>query len=191
MNYLSDRELYEIAEEVELVSIKNYDDILSVHFDSHIEEYNRFLKIAREYDETNISKTLLLIHSKTKELLAYMTLSTDSIKLTSDEKDMHDLSDVSYSVVPALKIGKLAVNKDVSENVKRKGYGSFLIETAGTMAMDVNELGVACRFLTVDADIDYNKDTPQFYKKNGFVENLSNKSRKPNHTISMRKDILV
>lgn len=124
MNYLTDRELDEIANEVELVSIKNYED-------------------------------------------------------------------VSYSVVPALKVGKLAVNREVSEDVKRKGYGSFLIELAGTMAMDVNELGVACRFLTVDADIDYNKDTPQFYKKNGFVENLSNKSRNPKHTISMRKDILV
>ena len=28
-----------------------------------------------------------------------------------------------------------------------------------------------------------------FYEKNGFVENLSNKRRNAKHTISMRKDI--
>ena len=55
----------------------------------------------------------------------------------------------------------------------------------------MNELGVACRFLTVDADIDYDKNTPEFYLKNGFVLNLNNKSRNPQHTVSMRKDIFV
>lgn len=38
---------------------------------------------------------------------------------------------------------------------------------------------------------EYNTDTPDFYVKNGFVENLSNKRRNAKHTISMRKDIFV
>lgn len=191
MNYLANWEVDEIADEVEIVSIKDIDHFSTFLFDCCVSEYNSFLAFAKEYDDINISKTFLLIHNKTHELLAYMTLSADSIKLTMEEKASHSLSDVSYAVVPAVKIGKLAVNHEVSDNVKRKGYGSFMIEVARGIAMDVNELGVACRFLTVDADIDYNKDTPQFYKKNGFVENLSNKSRKHKHTISMRKDILV
>ena len=62
---------------------------------------------------------------------------------------------------------------------------------ARAYAFKMNEIGVACRFLTVDADIEYNPDTPEFYFKNGFVENLSNKRKNPKHTISMRKDIFV
>lgn len=55
----------------------------------------------------------------------------------------------------------------------------------------MNEMGVACRFITVDADIEYNPDTPEFYFKNDFVENLSNKKKNARHTISMRKDIFA
>ena len=66
-----------------------------------------------------------------------------------------------------------------------------MLEMARAFAFGMNELGIACRFLTVDADIEYNSDTPEFYYKNGFVENLSNKTRNAKHTISMRKDIFA
>ena len=66
-----------------------------------------------------------------------------------------------------------------------------MLEMARAFAFNMNEIGIACRFLTVDADIEYDKDTPLFYYKNGFVENLSNKTRNAKHTISMRKDIFV
>lgn len=62
---------------------------------------------------------------------------------------------------------------------------------ARAYAFRMNELGVACRFITVDADIEYNQETPKFYYKNRFVENLMNKKRNAKHTISMRKDIFV
>lgn len=189
MEYLSDEEFMSIEDNVRLISIKDIDDISHYLFDSHIQEYNEFLNIANEFYDLNVSKTFLLIHKDTKELLAYMTLSADSIRLTREEKEGHDMTVVPYSSSPALKIGKLAVNKELSDIVKRKGYGSFMLELARAFAFDMNKMGVACRFLTVDADIEYNPDTPLFYKKNGFVENLSQKSRNPKHTISMRKDI--
>ena len=62
---------------------------------------------------------------------------------------------------------------------------------ARAYAFGMNELGIACRFITVDADIEYDPDTPQFYFKNGFVENLSNKSRNAKYTLSMRKYIFA
>lgn len=189
MEYLSDEEFMSIQDNVRLISIKDIDDISHYLFDSHIQEYNEFLNIANEFYDLNVSKTFLLMHKDTKELLAYMTLSADSIRLTREEKEGHDMTVVPYSSSPALKIGKLAVNKELSDIVKRKGYGSFMLELARAFAFDMNKMGVACRFLTVDADIEYNPDTPLFYKKNGFVENLSQKSRNPKHTISMRKDI--
>lgn len=189
MSYLSDDEFMTIQDNVRLLSIKDVDDISHYLFDSGIEEYNDFLKIANEFYDLNVSKTFLLLHKETNELLAYMTLSADSIRLTREEKVEHEMTVVPYSSSPALKIGKLAVNRAVSDVVKRTGYGSFMLELARAFAFDMNNMGVACRFLTVDADIEYNPNTPLFYEKNGFVENLSNKSRNPKHTISMRKDI--
>ena len=191
INYLTKDETYKIANEIIFVSIKSVDDISKFTFDSEIKEYNDFLSVAKFFDESNISKTFLLIHQKTNELLAYMTLSADSIRLTKDEKEIHNLVKVPYAAVPALKIGKLAVNRCVSTAVKRKGYGSFMISIASAFVKKMNEVGVACRFLTVDADIDYDKNTPEFYVKNGFVVNLNNKSRNPQHSISMRKDVFV
>lgn len=191
MSYLSEQEIMDIKDNVRLLSIKEVDDVSHYSFDSHIEEYNSFLEIADKFNDLNISKTFLLIHKETRELLAYMTLSADSIKLTSEEKELHDIEKVPYASIPAVKVGKLAVNKEISNKAKRKGYGSFLLEMARAYAFGMNESGVACRFITVDADIQYEPDTPQFYFKNGFVENLSNKRRNAKFTISMRKDIFA
>ena len=191
MSYLRGAEINEIANNVRLLSIEEIDDISHYSFDSSIQEYNIFLEVAKKFFDLNISKTFLLIHKKTYELLAYMTLSADSIKLTADEKEIHDIAKVPYASIPALKIGKLAVNKVLSEEATRKGYGSFMLEMARAFAFKMNEIGIACRFLTVDADIEYNPETPKFYYKNGFIENLSNRARNAKHTISMRKDIFA
>lgn len=189
MSYLTENDIIAIQNNVRLLSINEIDDISHYLFDSHIAEYNEFLKIAKKFYDLNISKTFLLLHRKTDDLLAYMTLSADSIKLTNEEKELHRISQVPYASIPALKVGKLAVNKELPNEVKRKGYGSFMLEMARAFAFDMNELGIACRFITVDADIEYEPDTPRFYEKNGFVENLSNKRKNAKHTISMRKDI--
>lgn len=191
MSYLTNEEILKIKSNVSLLSIKNIDDISHYSFDSKIKEYNDFLKVAEKFYDINISKTFFLIHNSTNEIIAYMTLSADSIKLTTEEKDAHNMSKVPYASIPALKIGKLAVNKNLSKDAQTKGYGSFMLELARAFAYCMNDLGVACRFITVDVDIEYDINTPQFYKKNGFVENLSNKSRNARHTISMRKDIFT
>lgn len=189
MSYLTESDIIIIQDNVRLLSINEIDDISHYLFDSHIAEYNEFLKIANKFYDLNISKTFLLLHKRTDELLAYMTLSADSIKLTNEEKELHNISKVPYASIPALKVGKLAVNKELSDEAKRKGYGSFMLEMARAFVFSMNDLGIACRFITVDADIEYEPNTPQFYEKNGFIENLSNKRRNAKHTISMRKDI--
>ncbi len=189
MNYLTEKDIIDIQQNVRLMSIKEIEDVSQYVFDSHVDEYNNFLKIADTFYDWNVSKTFLLMHNKTDELLAYMTLSADSIKLTSEEKENYHMDRVPYAAMPAIKVGKLAVNKELSEDSRRKGYGSFMLEMARAFAYDMNELGIACRFITVDADIEYQTNTPEFYEKNGYVPNLSNKQRNPKHTISMRKDI--
>lgn len=189
MNYLNSKEINDIKNTVKLISIEDIDNISHYTFDCDIQEYNDFLYEAKEYQKLNISRTFLLIHIKTNELLAYMSLATDSIKVTNEEKEIHDISNVPFASIPSLKVGKLAVNNKVSKMAKRKGYGSFLLDMAKAFAFSLNEFGVACRFITVDADIDYDVDTPEFYKKNGFLENTKYKRNKQRHVISMRKDI--
>lgn len=189
MGYLSDETIDEITESIKIIPLSNDFDINSYIFDCGIKEYNNFLNFAFSYDEMNVSKTHLLIHKERNLLLGYITLSTDSIKLTQEEKDDCELIDVKFRSIPAIKIGKLAINKNLPDELKRKGYGSYLIEWARGFAGIVNLSGVACRFLTVDADIEYNDDTPIFYKKNGFKQNQANRNKK-SQTVSMRLDII-
>ena len=64
-----------------------------------------------------------------------------------------------------------------------------MVDMAIQIAEACNEQHFACRFITVDADIEHNETVLKFYEKNGFIPNeeLKGKNRK---TISMRRDIL-
>ncbi|MDR1905158.1 MAG: hypothetical protein LBQ88_23115 [Treponema sp.] len=61
-----------------------------------------------------------------------------------------------------------------------------MIEMAAHIAEACNEQYFACRFITVDADIEHNESVMEFYLKNGFVLNdeMNNKKRK---VVSMRE----
>jgi hypothetical protein len=64
-----------------------------------------------------------------------------------------------------------------------------MIGTAKIIADSSNKTHFACRFITVDADIEHDEGVITFYTKNGFVPNaeMNSKNRK---TLNMRKDIL-
>ena len=103
------------------------------------------------------------------------------------EKELHHL-DYPFKTIPAIKVAKLAVSKTSREQFK--GIGSYMLYLAQFIAVLANEQHSACRFLTVDADIEHDGGILTFYQKNGFMLNaeLYNKNRK---TISMRRDILI
>lgn len=67
---------------------------------------------------------------------------------------------------------------------------SFLIEIIIGIAYDSINLGVASRFLIVDADIQNNPGVDELYLKNGFNYNEKLQKSK-NKTISMRLDIFA
>lgn len=195
MSYLSEEDFAEILDTVEVlpISSKKSSNLTQYFFDVGIaKEYETFImNDALRLDALGISKTFVMIHRKTNELIGYFTLSADTVKLVNEEKEGTDLKVVPFMTLPALKVGKLAINKALSETARRKGYGSFALELANTHAYEVLESGVACRFLTVDADIEYYPDTPIFYEKNGFKYNQSKKRRASDRTISMRRDIFA
>ena len=66
-------------------------------------------------------------------------------------------------------------------------YGFFMLWLAFAIASDISELGIGCRFLSVDADIEHDPNTKDFYLKAGFIPNIKYKSR--TKAVSMRFDI--
>jgi hypothetical protein len=155
-------------------------------FDCSIAEYNDYLlNDALRSKDDHIALTWLLTERSTGRITAYMSLIMDAIKLSFTEKELHNLN-YPFRTIPAMKIAKLAVDRNFSD--KYKGIGTFMIDNAERLARICNVSYCACRFLTVDADLEHDNGVLSFYEKNGFIKNIElyNKSRK---TISMRKDI--
>jgi hypothetical protein len=156
------------------------------NFDCAVAEYNEYLvhDALRSLND-HIALTWLLTERSTGKIAAYMSVIMDAIKLSFTEKELHHLN-YPFRTVPAMKMAKLAVDRMFSE--KYKGIGTFMIDSAERLAWACNVTHCACRFLTVDADIEHNEGVRTFYEKNGFLLNseLYNKNRK---TISMRKDL--
>ncbi|WP_410514292.1 hypothetical protein PaeBR_07785 [Paenibacillus sp. BR2-3] len=150
------------------VSLVDYDESCDLEsFDCGIPDYNSFLlSDARKYIEIGISSVHLLVENETNFVLGYVALLTDSFLLDKSEKVKLEL-DIPFSSVPALKIGKLATDKSRTEH----HYGCYLLELALGFADNLLNEGIACRFLTVDADAEYNPNTFQYYEKNGFIKN--------------------
>jgi len=179
-------DIHKYIDNVKLIPLSS--DILLDNFISDYKEYEVFLKRdALYYQEQNISFTHLLVEKATSEIMAYMTLSADAIQLTPDEKNLSDIESIPFSTIPAIKIGKLCV--DDSYKMKFKGIGSLMIDFAQGFAFFINENGIACRFLTIDADIEQNPSVVRFYEINSFKRN--EKYKKRSVSISMRKDIYV
>lgn len=195
MSYLISEDFESICNTVKILPISSeaVGDISQYSFDcGEAKEYETFLKKkAMLLEKIGVTRTFLIIHSKTEELIGYFSLSADTVRLTIDEKLGTDLENVDFMALPALKLGKLAINKSLSKEAQRKGYGSFVLDIVNTYAYEMLDNGVACRFVTVDADIEYNPDTPDFYMKNGFVPNLSRKRKTTDKTVSMRRDIFA
>lgn len=177
--------IQEIMNELQLVKLS--EGFRLNDFKCHIDEYSQYLKEkAVEHQELGIASSHLLINKKNADVMAYMVLITDCIPLSPAEKDLYSMDGIPFSSFPAMKIGKLAV--DDNYNSKYSGIGSLMIEIARGIAFDVHKSGVACKFITIDADIEHNPQVELFYEKNGFKIN-EKKQRKNQRTVSMRLDI--
>jgi ribosomal protein S18 acetylase RimI-like enzyme len=161
-------------------------DISLADFSCPIEEYTEYLlQDALRSQNDHIALTWLLRERSSGAIAAYMSLIADAIKLSVSEKELHNLT-YPFKTIPAMKIAKLAVSTSAQKTYK--GIGTFMIDSSMTYAELCNRQFFACRFLTVDADIEHNAGVISFYQKNGFILNaeMNNKKQK---TISMRKDI--
>ncbi len=159
--------------EVEELS-KAYDFSL---FDCEDKDLNEFLKEdALRYRDQLISKTFIVFYKE--QVVAFFSVMNDSIKLNAQETQ-RTFNLMRLHEYPALKIGRLAVDK----NHQKEGFGSFIIGFVIGLGRAANE-NSACRFITVDSY----PQSIQFYEKQGFIANLM--YEKKTHFISMRLDLL-
>ncbi len=139
-----------------------------------------FCKDSENYHRELFAKVYSLSPAdKPKEIIALISYHNDSIKLKEEQKQ--DLPDDKrrYKEYPAVKIGRLAVKKELQGNQ----IGTLLISLTIRFFLTRNRTG--CRYLTVDA---YNNEKVlRFYSKNGF-EFLTHKDSKK-HSRTMYLDL--
>jgi hypothetical protein len=130
-----------------------------------------------------------LINPDNDRILGYIALCADSFFITNPERNKicrrFSFPKLPFQSLPAIKIGKLAIHVEESGQY----YGRYLLWLSMGLAKEINDFGVACRFLTVDADISADPSVPEFYEKSGFVYNLHHHQNQLTKSRSMRYDL--
>ncbi len=136
--------------------------------DAEDEELGKFLKEdSLKQQEEHANVTYVVVLKGSKKAIGYVTILNDKLKVSNKEKgDMQIKS--RYSEFPAIKIGRLAVDK----NYKRKKVGTTMLRYIRGLALTTAEK-TGCRFLIVDS---YPKSI-EWYLKKGFTENLIQNQR--------------
>lgn len=121
------------------------------------------------YAQEHLGKTYVFVNNDTSEIVAFFTVSNDSIKTTfipknSTNRVQRKIPGLKHlRTYPAVLIGRLGVN----ESYQGKGFkiGQQVLNYIKLWFLDEdNKTG--CRFLVVDA---YNKaEVLSFYERNGF-----------------------
>lgn len=136
-------------------------------FQCYEKELLKFLhEDALEHQNKKFSVTYLLFLEESNQLVSYITLLNDKIDLEGDLKEYFSQKGLTFKSLPAMKIGKIAVD----DRFLRRGIGKLMVAFAYDNADLISEQFAGCRFLTLDAkrNRDENKDSIHFYKKLNF-----------------------
>jgi GNAT superfamily N-acetyltransferase len=174
-------------EDIEIIELGDSASLFINAFHSDLLEIEKFLKEDALYQmKQGINRTFFWMSRDKKYLLGYLTICADAISLDKVQKDELIRQGVKYKSLPALKIGRMGVQKEFC----RQGLGRRMIAFAVRRALAVHRLS-ACRFITLDAKNDEN--IPEhlkpihFYRKNGF-EILKRKEKKD--VVHMHLDLI-
>lgn len=126
-------------------------------FDCEVEALNEFLsRYAVKNDELGIGKTFVALNEN-NQIAGYFTLATAQVAYQEIPDDFKEK--LPKYPIPALRIARLAVNKDL----KGKGIGKWLLAQAFIKAIHVADV-TGLYFIIVDA-----KETSKsFYEHYGF-----------------------
>lgn len=140
---------------------EKHKDIIN-HFETDETELKKFLiEDALNNQDLAISNTYLWFYNPKNELAGYMTLLSDAIRVhgTSLGQSFLDKG-VAYKTLPALKIGRICVDK----KYLRKGIGTQMVAFAARTLLEINER-IGCRYVVADAK----QDAKHFYNKLNFL----------------------
>lgn len=157
------------TEELRVEKLSSVHKEIISSFKSYEKELSDFLiEDALNQQDRKISATYLWFLRKTNELVAYITLSPDCVKLKNIDPSLAQTfrdKGINYKSLPALKIGRLCVD----DRFLRRGLGSLLIQYAIHIAGKLSQM-TGCRFIYLDAkrNDDSSKDAIHFYRKMGF-----------------------
>lgn len=126
-------------------------------FNCKSDDLNDFLKTDSLKDqEVMVTKTYLCYWKE--KIVGFFSILADTIEVVAiDNSD--SVKDYPYSKYPAIKIARLAVDREF----ERRDIGTFLILAAIGAAMSVSDI-IGCRYLTVDSKT----NSIDFYKKLHF-----------------------
>jgi len=152
-------------EELTIRAIEEKDKEIISNFETYEAELKNFLVDDALFNQKlGISRTYLVFYKN--KLAGYVTLLMDSLRLDGTVREFFKEKGVYYKTLPALKIGRLAV-----DNVfLKQGIGTKLLDLAFALGKHASQTSVGCRFLILDAkrSQDPSKDSIHFYKKYGF-----------------------
>lgn len=165
----------------------NVPELISEFTTQEKELIDDFLKLSLlNYENNHLLNTKLLIDKESKQLVGFFSLSTTTVKLSSNYKKKHHvLRSGTFTEYPALNLNYFAVDS----NFQNKGIGRELMRTVFQIVTHVSENLVGFNVLTLTS-LD---SAIGFYKKIGFEEINSN-SMKNDHqmliTVDEIKEIL-
>ena len=149
-------------------------------FDCGDQELNEFLtEKALEYQKQKLANTICVFYEG--KFVAYFSTCADSIRLSDDEMIALFKENKQIKNYPAIKLARMAC----LEKLRGHGIGGTIVDYVTGMAVTMNDQGVACRYITVDAY----KKIESWYSKRGFIRNLKHQSS--GDTVSMRRDIFA
>jgi ribosomal protein S18 acetylase RimI-like enzyme len=156
--------------------------------ESHLSLLNGFCSSEKELKDyliedsfrqqsNKICITYLWFHRITQELVGYLTLSNDCVKLKNINMEIQrrlNVKGINYKSLPAIKIGRICVD----DKFTRKGIGTVMLDFVINSANEISKRS-GCRFIVLDAkrNEDSSKDSIHFYKKMGF-EILKERNRR-------------
>lgn len=119
-------------------------------------------KDAWQFHEENIVKTFVLVDSidAGARIYGYVSLTCSAVELEDDQRPISPARANIYPTYPAIKIVRLAVDKDI----RGLGYGKQLLDFSIANVIDKIMPNVGCRFLIVDSK----QESIKFYEKLGF-----------------------
>ncbi len=150
-------------EEIKIETINGRHEVKC--FKSYEKELIDFLvEDALANQKQRLSVTFLWFYES--NLIAYVTLLNDKINLEGNLKEFFKEKGIHYKSLPALKVGRLCVD----DEFLRRGLGRLMMLFVIQIANDINENKSGCRFITLDAkrNLDKQLDSIHFYKKMGF-----------------------